>query len=612
MIPRRSPRSALPALLAVAAACGSVPSETSPPPDGRLIAPSGVIRGTVVYSGPHPCSQAGHIVGAAILFVFDRRNPPPPNGTASTAVNLGVVPGDALFADEPRTSSATRYCPLEHGVTETITRSAPFAISPLEAGSYMVAAFYDSTGDFLPTFSFRRLPEQGDVAGGYIDTADALKPGNAGNPDYQPRFLPVDIGTPQPLPASAASGTVPAFVMPSSGYVADGVTVTLGQALTTTRPYFYPQGLSVQFDASAPDTIATSVVQSSDAVTAPDANGIAGTQETAPQYAPILTIPQDISVLAPPATSSQGNWNNFEAQYPHLRLNFAVPAAELQAAVAPPYGFQIPAQGGGFQVWQNATLDPATQRWIPQEIPEGNGIPSLWPLIVLTKLVEPPGQHTLDPASLTNQGDAHAPIVVMQGITLLGDGPSGPESLYDTIQASASGALFDAQRGLATQFVQDHLTVLLRPSAICFSSMFDPTVLDKRGIVVTPNLFGTSADLPTGSTAPVVPASALSSPQLNSLVAGLATGCLPTGRFAINVVYPDSQAWTVPNEAGACSGSEGTTDYGNPKALSCTLAPSRPILPSQGNRAVVEIVPADPKSGHCQGQQAVPAACLPQ
>ena len=90
----RPMRSFIPLVLAgIAAACGSVPSETDPPPIGREVAPTGVLRGTLVYSGPHPCSSNGHIVGAAIIYVFDRRNPPPPDGLATTPVNFGVVTG---------------------------------------------------------------------------------------------------------------------------------------------------------------------------------------------------------------------------------------------------------------------------------------------------------------------------------------------------------------------------------------------------------------------------------------------------------------------------------------------------------------------------------------
>jgi hypothetical protein len=78
------------------------------------------------------------------------------------------------------------------------------------------------------------------------------------------------------------------------------------------------------------------------------------------------------------------------------------------------------------------------------------------------------------------------------------------------------------------------------------------------------------------------------------------------GRYAINVVYPDAQAWTVPNEAGGCSAAEGPTNYG---ALTCATQP-RPILYSQGTRAVVEVVPAsDPNA--CTGAMKVPDVCLP-
>ena len=81
-------------LVGAALACGSIPTER-PLPDGRGVVPAGILRGTVIYSGPRPCSSNGHIVGAAILFVFDRRNPPPPNGLATIPVNFGVVTGDA-------------------------------------------------------------------------------------------------------------------------------------------------------------------------------------------------------------------------------------------------------------------------------------------------------------------------------------------------------------------------------------------------------------------------------------------------------------------------------------------------------------------------------------
>jgi hypothetical protein len=605
----RPMRSFLPIVLAgIAAACGAVPDETAPPPDGREIAPTGVLRGTVVYSGPHPCSSNGHIVGAAIVYVFDRRNPPPPNGLATTPVNFGVVTGDALFASEPRNPGPSTYCPAQNGVTDTITSNAGFAISPVAGGEYVVQSFYDYTGDYLPNFSFRDLPERGDIGGGIIDTADALKPSNAGNPNYQPLFLPVDVGTPQALADGEAEGGIPNFTIPPQGFLADNLTVTVGAVLPTARPYFYAGGMLVSFDASS-GALSTQEIQSS--ATAPTTlKNITSTTETNPDYDPVLTIPQDISVFAAPVNNmAEANVNNFESKFPRLLLHATLPAAEAPVAAAQPFHFQVPLPGatpppgeGAFNVWQNAIFDAGKQAWEPLDIPEGGGVASLWPLVVLTKL-----DTSTNPGSITAQGDATHPVIVLQGITLLGgDGTGDPtksDSLFNTATAEAFGSLFNRANGQPTVYTQDHLTVLVRPAALCFDTLFDATNPDKRGILVTPQLSAPTADLPPQPAMPIVPPSVLSSPQLSALVKGFPVqACLPTGRYAINIVYPDGQAWTVPNESGVCSSAEGSTNY---TKLTCTIQP-RPVLRSQGERAVVEITP----SAGC-AKMAVPAACLP-
>jgi hypothetical protein len=598
------PRSLVPfVLFGAAVACESVPNDQG----SGLFPPTGAIRGNVVYSGPHPCSSNGHIVGNGVVLVFDRRNLPPPNGLASTALNFGVVEGDALFPNEPRNPGSDVYCPADHGVTDTVTATASFAISPLAGGSYVLESFFDSTGDFFPTFKFRELPEKGDVGGGAIDTADALKATNAGNLNYQPHFLPVDVGVAQPLP-EGMTGFVPNYVLPADGFVADNVTVTMGEVLTMARPYFYPQGSDVPFDPANVETFQAGPPLDDGTAPAPDQGSV--DLENA-NYAPILTIPQDIEVYAPPTTLNRANVDHFESRFPHLVLEGGVPSAEAARAVAQPLHFQLPSSGSGtIGVWQNASFDPASQLWVPQSIPEGNAIPDLWPLVVLTKLVDDPptatGQtHTLDPASLTQQGSLtstlNSPVVVLQAITLLGD-----YSLYDTTLMSGP-ALFDST-GRPVVAYQDRLNVLLRPNVICFDNLFDDTVPDKRGTLVTPYLTGLSADLPQGTPAtPIVSPAVLMNPSIAALVAPpVVTACLPTGRYAINVVYPDGQAWTVPDEAGACSESEGPTDF---KAMTCTAKP-RSVIPSQGPRAVVEIT-ATTDPNHCQGYQQVPTACLP-
>jgi hypothetical protein len=653
-----------------AVACGAVPDD----PGARLFPAQGVIQGTVVYQGPRPCSSEGHIVGNAILLVFDRRNPPPPAGLAAVPANFADVTGDVLFASEPRYTGADVYCPPAHGFTDPVTVSAPFTISPLGGGSYEIQAFFDTTGDFLPTFKFRNLPEQGDVGGGDIDTANALEPVNAGNPDYVPHFLPVEVGIPETsAPPISLDGAIPLYDIPASGFVAH-VTVSIGQVLPGTRPYFYAEGVTV---ALSPDdsTLTPTVAQESD-IAAASPDGISGTAETDASYTPILTIPQDLQVYAAPGLSQAGA-NLFEQPLPHLRLVFGVPSAagtpapgappnsvpadELPCAtgagcpesLAPgridPFHFQLQSSGpeGSFLVWQNAAFDTATQTWHPLQIAEGNQVPMLWPVVILSKLVDdalidgqPDPLHGNDPAGLTAEGRAGEPVVIMQGITLLESPQTAldaqPDTLFNTAAAgpTLAGSLFDPATGRPTVFQQDHLMVAVRPSVICFAHLFDdPPAADQRGTLVTPFSQGEVAAAPLSSSAlgPIVPADLLSNGdparfQVTNLVGAVQYGCLPRGRYAINVVYPDGQAWTVPNEAGACSGSEGLTDFAR---LTCTLEP-RPVLYSQGNRAVVEVVgPTNP--ANCQAQTpsptpgppdqsavpfggpapAVPAVCLP-
>ncbi len=602
------------ALAGIAAACGSVSNETDPPPLGREFTPTGALRGTLVYNGPHPCSANGHILGAAIIYVFDRRNPPPPKGLATTPVNFGVVTGDVLFPAEPRNTTPSTYCPNKNGVTDTITTNGAFAISPVAGGEYIVQSFYDYTGDYLPNFSFSDLPELGDIGGGVVDTMDALKPGNAGNPNYQPIFLPVDIGTPDALPDGSIEGGIPNFTVPPQGFVADNLTVTVGALITTPRPYFYAGGMQVTpFDPSTGLLVAQEVQSSATAPTT--LQNITATTSKNKDTDPILTIPQDLTVFAAPSPAnsmSESVVNNFESKFPRLLLHAGVPAAEAPQAAKKPFNFQIPLPGtmppafpGTFSVWQDAIFDAGKQMWEPQDIPEGAGVGSLWPLVVLSKL-----DTSTDPNGIKAQGDATHPVIVVQGITLLagdgtGDSTKG-DSLFNTATAEAFGSLFNPTNGQPVVFSQDHLTVLLRPAAICFNTLFDTNNSDKRGTLVTPHLLAPTADLPpTGDQQPIVPPSLLTSPRISSLVKGLPVqSCLPTGRYSINVVYPDGQAWTVPNESGVCSGLEGSTNYAK---LTCTIQP-RPVLRSQGERAVVEITPATNKA-NCP--TSLPPACLP-
>ncbi len=543
--------------------------------------PSGVIRGTVLYQGPRPCTRDGHVVGNAVLLLFDRANPPPPLGIATTALNLGVVAGDVLFANEPRVTGEAIDCPADRNDTTIVRASAPFTVSPAAAGSYVVQAFFDLHGEFLPTFKIRNLPRAGDVAGGALDTADALA--HAADPSYAPKFLPVDVGLAQPLAEGAPADTIPTFTMPPAGFVRDNVSVTLGAVLGLPRPYFYAAGSEAPAVAPAPTP---------------------QNPETSfdPELVPVLTMPQDLQLLAPPDVQTPDNVAAYQARFPGLRLIAGVPDAERAVAADPaqPFHFDVASKDStAFAVFRDGM----------REIPEGQGVPKLWPTVVLTKLVDDPG-HAADRQSLAVQGSSDArkvssaaaqPIVVVQGLTLAQD------SLLTSVLSPPSSSPTTENRA-------DHVTVLVRPAVVCF----DPRHVDRGGVLVTPHLTGPSAD-PSEAVPkegkPLFDVAAVKM-GMGKLVRDVQRGCLPLGRYAINAVYPSGQAWTVPNEAGSCEDAEGRVDDStNPGAC---LGRPRPVLRSQGTRAVVEIVPAaDPTTCSALaaadpslGADGVPRACV--
>jgi hypothetical protein len=143
----------------------------------------------------------------------------------------------------------------------------------------------------------------------------------------------------------------------------------------------------------------------------------------------------------------------------------------------------------------------------------------------------------------------------------------------------------------------------------------DPRAPDHGGVLVTTGNINASGQV-LGSYPPadksdkgqgvVIDSGHLTNPQLAQLVNhnaagstnGLVGGCLPLGRYEINLVYPTSQAWTTPNESGACAAAEGSSLFSGTGASftdapgGCSAVSPRPVLYSQGTRAVVEITKA--------------------
>lgn len=204
--------------LVVFSACNTVKQDKFKGQGGNSPVPSGLISGSVVYSGPLPrceyrAGKPSAVVGRVLLTLFDFDNPPAPEGRASSAKNLFVLAGDRLFS--------LKDCPpadQEPAPATRITRSASFvwpsiSLAQDHATSFQIRGFYDADGDMLPFFRVRNLPTAGDIAGGALI--------DASNPQFG--FLRID------MPSQART---------RRGYEVKNLTVTLGSPVLSQRPMF--------------------------------------------------------------------------------------------------------------------------------------------------------------------------------------------------------------------------------------------------------------------------------------------------------------------------------------------------------------------------------------
>ncbi|MFO0660906.1 MAG: hypothetical protein U0165_13895 [Polyangiaceae bacterium] len=470
-----------------------------PPLDDGLFAPKGNIQGVVVYSGPAPCTQRGHVVGAAVLLVFNENLLPPPEGFGTTAQQIQVVGGDALFQGilgeltlDPNSDDI--ICPAPG--TPNVTVSAPWVVGPVDAGYWQVRGFYDYDGDFSPVLKIHNLPTAGDIGGGAIDnTAEAL----AG---AAPKYTTLEVGV---------KDSTGKLYIPESGSLVDNVTVSLGLELNTPRPIF---SFSSVID-ERPDTFGASNTPTPPLTKLTDPNAI--------------VIPQDERF----ATSPTANPLQADKQFIRVVFSPSFPESERSAAAKRPFSLQVEEPFTKFVTFARTDLDGNVVT-IPEKAPAPNlAVADMFPQAIFGKLVS----DKIDPNHLTAQS---SPAVVLQGL-VLADG-----KLTSTL------ASLPANRQPA---VVDSVTVALRPSVICLN----PFDVNETVYVVTPELTaldGTEVVDPA-DLAPKV-AKTLGRPNVEVL-----PGCLPQGDFQTNLVYSTGQAWTMPNEAGYCVGQETTLSNGS-------------------------------------------------
>ncbi|KYF60315.1 hypothetical protein BE04_42345 [Sorangium cellulosum] len=264
-------------------------------------------------------------------------------------------------------------------------------------------------------------------------------------------------------------------------------------------------------------------------------------------------------------TFSPGDPAGTEASLLRLRLAAGVPDEEIASAAKPPISLPVGGEPAPTLTYarQDVNGDGAIDG--DDHVPDSALLPALFPVAVFAK------QSADDP--LVSQA---APAVLLQGLTI-----------YDDLLTTATlGAEpLDEPR--------DSALVGVRPAALCMR----PTEPERGGVLVISHAKDKEGnDIIAEQDMPEVE-EALAR-QFGRPIE-IVYGCLPEGRYALNLIYGTGQAWTVPNEAGVCAPSEA--------APSPDVCGARPRLASQD--MVLRIGPPDDPA-YC-AEHPTPALCLP-
>lgn len=284
----------------------------------------------------------------------------------------------------------------------------------------------------------------------------------------------------------------------------------------------------------------------------------------------------DVKAVKIAADFEFANFPPAEKDFIRLKLTAGVPMDEIaDAAVSP---FFMPVQNPAatfFMTVEDANRDGVVDN--KDSVPESTLVPSLYPLAVFSKLVK--GQ------KLVSQTQ---PRVIIQGLTLY-------KSLLLTSTKLPTPDPADPSKFVVFKSFEPEVLVALRPAAICV----DPNDISKKGVLVLSHQKAKSGDV-------ILADEDIVKQGLQRQFGrpfDIAYGCLPEGTYAMNLVYPTGQAWTLPNEGGVCTHEEPQTTDGKRCAAGDL---SRRRLLSQD--ALITVAPAADKA-YCKSNP-TPKICL--
>lgn len=526
----------LAALALAPAACEDVPDL---PDHLNNDEPVGRIEGTIVYEGPRPRLDpaTNRPTGRVVLLLFRADNPPPPQGLATSAEGVHIVSASDLFA----------------GITvlprNRVRATTGFVFPSIASGGlYQIRAFYDpdertaaatpegerpATG-FHPLFAVRNQPTQGDVAGGAVDALTALG---------SPRYTAIPVGT------RVEQGGAARYVIPERGAVTRGVTVVLQSEPLPERPVFHHvAGTSARFREVAPEppppdrarwpahARATGFLSPGARILEVENNVVIASETVGPE--------------GPPAFALRAGLASNDERAAALRAGVELREGADLRFLERPFDFD----NDGVLAWdplraERALNADAHPTLFSTRVPSRR-LPWIFPLVVLAKLHDPTPEEA---AALADPGTPPETLArIVAGLNRAETGyvdrsnPGTPRPVYPTVAFGLVVPGGDPVTGLFMRTPPWNSPLAVNREEVV-QVIVSPIALEIRG----PRIEDRVAVLP-----PVPPPFLM---MLGESLSGALPPCyrcdagevptgLPPGRYAINLIAPTGQAWSVPNE----------------------------------------------------------------